>query len=109
MSTCSPSWRTARRCRCGSRSREKDAAVVPDLREAAQAADSGSGSERLQIAVVYLGGKAGRSDRVEAHVLVEFKRESVWADGPVEGHEHLALLCVADALDGADQPGALGH
>src|SRR5258708_5176763 len=46
----------------------QNAAVVPDLRKAAQAADSSGGGERLQISVVHLSGKASRSYRIEAHV-----------------------------------------
>ena len=58
------------------RGRVKDAAVVADLREAAQAADSGGGGERLQIAVIYLRCKAGRPDLVKADVLVANSSEN---------------------------------
>ena len=85
----------------------KDAAVVADLREAAQAADRGGGGERLQVAVIDLGRKAGRADLVKTDVLGELKREPIGADGAMEGDEHLALLGVADALHVANQPRAL--
>src|SRR5258708_21192077 len=87
----------------------EDTAVVPDLRQAAQAANRRGCRERLQISVVHLSGKASRSYRIEAHVFVDLNRESVWADGPMEGHKHLALLGVADALHRTYQSGALGH
>ena len=60
--------------------------------------------ERLQVAVVNLGGEAGRADRIESDVLVQLQREAVRADRTMEGNEHLSLLGVADALDCPDQP-----
>ena len=87
----------------------EDAAVVADLGESAQAADGGGGGECLEVAVIDLGGKAGRPDLVEADVLVEVERESIRADGAMEGDEHLALLRVADALHGPNQPRSLRH
>ena len=83
------------------------ATVVADLREAAEATDGGGGAERQQVAVIYLGGEAGRADLVEADVLVEVEREPIRADGTVEGDEHLPLLGVANALHVANQARAL--
>ena len=80
------------------RRRREDTTVVADLRESAQAADSSSSGERLQISVIDSGSKASRADLVKADVLGKLQRKSIRADGTVEGDEHLALLGVADAL-----------
>ena len=66
------------------RRRIEDAAVVADLREAAEPADRGGGGECLQIAVIDLGGKAGRPDLVEADVLCRSRARihpGRWRDG----------------------------
>ena len=80
--------------------------TLPPLPICASPPDCGGG-ERLQIAVVYLGGKAGGPDLVEARVLVDVDRETVRADGTVEHYRQLVLLMVPDCGDGADQPGSL--
>src|SRR5258708_6064909 len=63
------------------RRRRQDAAVVLDLRESTQTTESGGGGKRLQVAVVDFAGEAGGTQRVKTHVLVQFKREAVRADG----------------------------
>ena len=83
--------------------------LLPICARPPKTADGGCGAERHQIAVVDLGCEAGRADLVEADVFVEVQRESIRADGAMEGDEHLALLGVADALHGPDQARALRH
>src|SRR6185437_280585 len=87
----------------------KYGAVITDLCEATETADGGGGAECHQVAVVYLGGKAGRADLVEPDVLVEVEREPVRAYGPMERDEHLPLLGIPDALHSPNQAGALRH
>jgi hypothetical protein len=65
--------------------------------------------ESLQVAVVNLSSKAGRTERIKADVLVQLQREPIRADGTVEGDEHLPLLGVADALDCPYQSRTLRH
>ena len=55
------------------------------------------------------GGKAGRPYLVEADIFVEVERESIRANSAMKGDEHLALLRIADALYGPDQPRTLRH
>src|ERR1700679_1710292 len=85
----------------------KNAGAVADLGKSAQTSDRRSCGERLQVSVVHLRSKAGRPERIKAHVLVEFERESIRADSPMECDEHFALLCVAHALNRPNQPRTL--
>src|SRR5579875_1785436 len=87
----------------------EDTAVVADLRQPSKAADDSGGCESLEVSVVDLGGESGGADLIEANVLVEVDGKPVRADGAVEGHEHFALLRIADALYCADHPRSLRH
>src|ERR1700679_1238067 len=89
--------------------RRKNAGAVADLGESAQTSDRCGCGERLQVSVVNFRCEASRSERIKAHVLIEFERESIRADSPMECDEHLALLCVAHALNRPNQPRTLRH
>lgn len=89
--------------------RREDAAVIADLCQAAETADGSSRAERHEIAVVCFGRKSGRTQRVEAYVLIKVERKAIGTHGTMEGDKHLSLLCIADALHGPNQASALGH
>ena len=89
--------------------RRKDATVVPNLRETAQTSDCSGGAKREQVAVIDFCRETSCADLIEAEVLVEVEGEAVRAYRTVEGHEHLPLLGVSDALNTSDQSRALRH
>ena len=88
--------------------RGKHVRSVTDLREPSQAPDSSGSGERLQVAVVNLGGEPSGADLVEARVLVNVEREAVRADRAMEDDHQLVLLLIADSLHLADQSRTLG-
>ena len=91
------------------RRRRKDTTVVPNLSKTTQASDRSGGAEGEQVAVIDFCRETSCTDLVEAEVLVEVEGEAVGAYCPVEGHEHLPLLGVPNALHTSNQSRALRH
>jgi hypothetical protein len=87
--------------------RRKDTTVVPNLSKTAQASDRSGGAEGEQVAVIDFCSETSCADLVKTKVLVEIDGEAVRAYCAVEGHEHLPLLGVSDALHTSDQSRAL--